>query len=127
MSNVTIFLSHLISLHAQRTKNREGLLVYIVPLDKQRIGRGPCYDWVFSIKSKFLVFSPGSPGRIGSPPRDRRAHEQEKIPRELEEERRHRSDEEEEEWEYEEDMGEEKDKIQRQGERCDHIYTLIRP
>ena len=65
----------------------------------------------------FLFHSPGSPGRVGSPPRDRRAHEQEKIPREVEEERRRRSDDEEEEWEYEEDMGEEKDKIPRQGER----------
>ncbi|KAL9964040.1 hypothetical protein ACROYT_G027614 [Oculina patagonica] len=59
----------------------------------------------------------GSPGRAGSPPRDRRAHEPEKMPREVEEERRRRSDDEEEEWEYEEDMGEEKDKIPRQGER----------
>lgn len=61
----------------------------------------------------------GSPGRGSSPPRDRRAaHEQEKVPREMEEDRRHRSDDEEEEWEYEEDMGEEKDKIlARQGER----------
>ena len=84
--------------------------------------------WVFSLKSKYshAFSSPGSPGRVGSPPRDRRAHEQEKIPRELEEERRRRSDEEEEEWEYEEDMGEEKDKNTRQGERCDNIYTLIR-
>ena len=62
-------------------------------------------------------YSPGSPGRVGSPPRDRRAHEPEKIPREVEEERRRRSDDEEEEWEYEEDMGEERDKIPRQGER----------
>lgn len=87
-----------------------------------------CYGWVFSLKLKYPhgFLSPGSPGRIGSPPRDRRAHEQEKIPRELEEERRRRSDEEEEEWEYEEDMGEEKDKIPRQGERCGSIYTLIR-
>lgn len=88
-----------------------------------------CYGWVFFIKLKCPhgLSSTGSPGRNGSPPRDRRAHEQEKIPRELEEERRRRSDEEEEEWEYEEDMGEEKDKIPRQGERCDHMYTLIRP
>ena len=80
---------------------------------------------VLKLKYSYCFFSPGSPGRVGSPPRDRRAHEQEKIPRELEEERRRRSDEEEEEWEYEEDMGEEKDKIPRQGERCDNMYTLI--
>ena len=81
------------------------------------------YGLVFSFKLKYPrgFSSPGSPGRIGSPPRERRAHEQEKTPRELEEERRRRSDEEEEEWEYEEDMGEEKDKIPRQGERCENM------
>ena len=64
------------------------------------------------------LYSLGSPGRVVSPSRDRRTHEQEKIPREVEEERRRRSDEEEdEEWEYEEDLGDEKDKIPRQGER----------
>ena len=64
-----------------------------------------------------FCYSPGSPGRGGSPPRDRRAHEQEKVLREVEEDRRRRSDDEEEEWEYEEDMGDEKDKVPRHGER----------
>lgn len=59
----------------------------------------------------------GSPGRAVSPPHERHAHEQEKIPRDIEEERRHRSADEDE-WEYEEDIGKDKDKAPRpHGER----------
>ena len=65
----------------------------------------------------FLFCSPGSPGRGSSPPRERRTHEQDKIPRDVEEDRRRRSDDEEDEWEYEEDIAEEKDRVPRHGER----------
>lgn len=79
------------------------------PRGEQSPGRGP---------RQWEERRAGSPGRVSSPPRDRRAHEQEKIPRDLEEERRRRSADEDE-WEYEEDISEGKgDKAPRtQGER----------
>lgn len=57
-----------------------------------------------------------SPGRGSSPPRDRRTHDQEKIPRDVEEDRRRKSDDEDE-WEYEEDMAEGKDRVPKHVER----------
>lgn len=64
----------------------------------------------------FIFISSASPGRGSSPPRDRRTHDQEKIPRDVEEDRRRKSDDEDE-WEYEEDMAEGKDRVPKHVER----------